>query len=176
MNEKKARDRRGIPFSAALSAAVLALGAAGWFGYSWWDAGQDDGIQRGIAREGVLQAAQQGVLTFNTLDFHQAAAGYDRWLEASTGTLRDELAKDTANGVKRIEEAKTVSTAKILDAAVTELDDGASTAKVIASVETVVTPDGGTPVTKHSRLLAGLTRTGDAWKLDALSPVPVTGA
>lgn len=163
--------------TALTSAAVaVAVGAAGWFGYTWWDAAHDDGVHRAVARDEALQAGQRGIAGFNTLDFRQAAAGYDRWVGLSTGELHDELVKDAEASKKRISDGKTVSEAKILDAAVTDLDDTAGTAKVIAAVEIVVTPDGGGPSTKRNRFQAALVRTGDGWKLDGLGQVPVGGA
>ncbi|GAA1982536.1 hypothetical protein [Amycolatopsis minnesotensis] len=158
------------------AAIVVAVGAAGWFGYTWWDAAHDGGVHRAVARDQALRAGQQGIAGFNTLDFRQAAAGYDRWVGLSTGELHDELVKDADASKKRISDGKTVSEAKILDAAVTDLDDTAGTAKVIAAVEIVVTPEGGSPATKRNRFQAALVRTGDGWKLDGLGQVPVGGA
>ncbi|QWF83741.1 hypothetical protein HUW46_07184 [Amycolatopsis sp. CA-230715] len=163
--------------TALTSAAVaVAVGAAGWFGYTWWDAAHDDGVHRAVARDQALQAGQQGIAGFNTLDFRQAAAGYDRWVGMSTGEWRDELVKDAEASKKRIADGKTVTEAKILDAAVTDLDDTAGTAKVIAAVEMVVTPEGGGPVTKRLRFQAGVARTDQGWKLNGLSPIPVGDA
>ena len=70
--------------------------------------------------------------------------------------------------------AKSVTTAKVLDAAVVSLDPNAGSATVIASVEITVTPDGGTAVVKRERLRAELTRVGSAWKVGQIGQVGVT--
>ena len=64
-----------------------------------------------------------------------------------------------------------MTTSKVLDAAVSELDDRAGTAELIAVVESTVTPDGGQKVTKINRYLTKLTRTDDGWKLSQLGPL-----
>ncbi|WP_410588008.1 hypothetical protein [Amycolatopsis sp. lyj-23] len=154
-------------------AAVLATVAAGWSGFTWWQAAHDDGVARAVVREEALQAGRTAVAGLTTLDYRQAAPGYQRWLDLSGGALHDELAADRPGGLDRIAQAKTVTAGKVTDAAVTEVDTGAGTAKLIASVELVVTPDGGDAVTKRNRFQAELTRGPDGWHVTGLGQVPV---
>ncbi|MEC3982408.1 hypothetical protein [Amycolatopsis sp. H20-H5] len=158
----------------SLALAVVAIAFAAWFGYAWWHAAHDDGIGRAVVRDDALKAGQQAVATLTTLDYRQAGPGYQRWLDASTGALHDELAADQQGSLDRITQAKTVTDGKVLDAAVTEVDSGAGTAKVIASVELQVKPDGGDPVTKRNRFQAELARTPAGWRVTALGQIPVT--
>ncbi|RSN26257.1 hypothetical protein DL990_32240 [Amycolatopsis sp. WAC 01416] len=158
---------------AALLAAV-ATALAAWFGHSWWDASRDDGVARATVREEALQVGRQAVTALTTLDYRQAEQGYQNWLNLSGGALHEELARDREGGLGRIDQAKTVTTGRVVDAAVTEVDSGGGAAEVIASVELEVRPEGGEAVTKHNRFRAGLNRTPDGWRVTSLGQVPVT--
>ncbi|MEQ0562008.1 hypothetical protein ABJI51_23235 [Amycolatopsis sp. NEAU-NG30] len=154
-------------------AAVLATAAAGWSGFTWWQVAHDDGVARAAVREEALQAGRTAVAGLTTLDYRQAGPGYQHWLDLSGGALHDELAADRQGSLDRIAQAKTVTTGKVTDAAVTEVDTGAGTAKLLASVELVVTPEGGDAVTKRNRFQADLTRGPDGWRVTGLGQVPV---
>ncbi|OKJ93515.1 hypothetical protein AMK26_34065 [Streptomyces sp. CB03234] len=66
--------------------------------------------------------------------------------------------------------------ATVTDAALTALDVRAGTAELIATVRVETTPGDGRPAgTDRKRLEADLTRTGDGWKVTALTAVPVAG-
>ncbi len=69
-----------------------------------------------------------------------------------------------------------MTTAKILDAALTSLNIGTGTARIIVALQITVVPATGTPVTKQSRLAGALNRTPTGWKLSALGQVPVSAA
>ena len=153
------------------AAAVLATAAAGWSGYSWWHATHDDGVARAVVREDALRAGRSAIAGLTTLDYRQAAPGYQHWLDLSGGALHDELTADRQGSLDRIAQAKTVTSGKVTDAAVTEADTDA--AKLIASVELVVTPAGEEAVTKRARFRADLTRGAGGWQVTALSQVPV---
>lgn len=153
-------------------AAVLTTIAAGWSGFTWWQAAHDDGVARAVVREDALAAGRTAVAGLTTLDYRQAAPGYERWLELSGGALHDELAADRQGSLDRIAQAKTVTTGKVTDAAVTEVDTSAGTAKLIASVELVVAPEGADTVTKRNRFQADLTRGPGGWRVTGLGQVP----
>ena len=65
-----------------------------------------------------------------------------------------------------------ISSGKVIDAAVTQLDNRAGNATVIATVETTVAPSNGTPP-KRNRFSATLARDGGSWKLSDLQQVAV---
>ncbi|WP_447004525.1 hypothetical protein ACRAKI_33815 [Saccharothrix isguenensis] len=163
-----------LPVAAVL--AVLAAGYAVWAGVSWWSASSDDSVAFSREREEVLRVGQVGIANFTTLDYRKVDEDLDRWIETSTGDLRGEVERDRATRKKQIEDAKTVTASRVLDAAVTELDARAGNAHLIAVVETTVTPEGGQAVKKVNRYQTDLVRTDAGWKLSALGPVAAGGA
>ncbi|MFB9907525.1 hypothetical protein [Allokutzneria oryzae] len=149
-------------------AAVLAVltVAAGW---AWWSA--ESPAQH---RDEALRAGQRSLAVFNTLDHRRVDEGLRRWLEESAGGLNEEFRRMSAESKDQIRQARTVTEGRVTDAALTELDGNAGTAKLIASVEVAVTPDGGPPATKRNRYQADLLRTPSGWKTTSLTPVPLS--
>jgi Mce-associated membrane protein len=162
------------PVLLAATVLVVAAGAcAAYFGWSWYRAAHDDALAYSRARDAVLYAAEQGVQNMNTLDYRKVDQGLAAWEDSSTGDLHQELVQGRAQFMAQVQVAKTVTTAKILDGAVTELDDRTGKAGVIVAVQITVTPPSGPPTTKQSRMRAQLTRTPSGWKLSALGQAPV---
>jgi Mce-associated membrane protein len=64
---------RNLPLIAASVLAVAAAACAGWFGWSWYSAAHSPAAATARARDVALQDAEQAVLNFNTLDYHQAS-------------------------------------------------------------------------------------------------------
>ncbi|MEU4444425.1 nuclear transport factor 2 family protein [Actinosynnema sp. NPDC050801] len=158
-----------LPVTAVL--AVLAFGYALWAGVSWWSASSNDSVEFSREREEVLRVGQVGIANFTTLDYKKVDEDVDRWLDSATGELRSEIEDGRDERRKQIEDAKSVTVSRVLDASVTELDSRAGKAHLIAVVETTVTPEGGQPVRKINRYQMDLTRTDAGWKLSALGPV-----
>jgi Mce-associated membrane protein len=152
---------------------VLAAAFAGWAGWSWYSAAQAGPPSTAQLRDQVLQAGEQAVVNFDTLDYRKVSQGLNLWEQSSTGTLHSEIAAGRTQFEQQITQAKTVTTAKILDGALTSLNARAGTATIIVAVQVTVTPAKGTPVVKQSRLAGRLARTPSGWKLSALGPVPV---
>ncbi|ACU40426.1 hypothetical protein [Actinosynnema mirum] len=165
---------RVLPVAVVL--VVLSAGYALWAGMTWWSASTGDSVAYARERDEVLRVGQVGVVNFTTLDFRKVDEDLDRWLDSSTGDLRREVEEGRQTRREQIEAAKTVTTSRVLDAAVTELDARAGTAALIAVVETTVAPEGGQPVKKINRYRTALTRTDAGWKLAALGPVAAGGA
>jgi len=161
--------------TAVVLAALAALFAA-WSGWSWYrasTAGPPPGVQ---LRDQVLQAGEQAVQNFNTLDYRNVAAGLALWEQSSTGPLHTEISTGRAQFEQQIQQTKTITTARILDGALTALNPRAGTASIIVAVQITVTPASGSPVTKQSRLAGTLTKTSSGWKLSQLGQVPVGAA
>lgn len=159
--------------------AVLPLAAAvfaGWAGWSWQSASHSAALAASRVRDEALQAGEQAVQNFSTLDYRRVRQGLDLWEQSSTGGLRAEIVAGRAQFEQQVVQAKTVTTAQVLDAALTSLNVRAGTATLIAAVQITVTPTRGAPVVKQNRLEGVLTRTPDGWKLSALGQVPVSGA
>ena len=160
----------------ALVLAILAALFAAWSGWSWYrasTAGPPPGVQ---LRDQVLQAGEQAVQNFNTLDYRKVAAGLALWEQSSTGPLRTEISKGRAQFESQIQQTKTITTARVLDGALTALNPRAGTASILVAVQITVTPASGSPVTKQSRLAGTLTKTSSGWKLSQLGQVPVGAA
>ena len=171
------KERRRLPrdpvLLVAVALTVVAAACAGYFGRSWYAAAHDDSLAYSRDRDAVLRAAEQGVQNMNTLDYRKVDQGLASWEDSSTGDLRQELVQGRAQFAAQVRQAQTVTTAKILDGAVTELDDRVGKAGVIVAVQITVTPSSGTPTTKQSRMRAQLTRTPSGWKLSALGQAPL---
>jgi Mce-associated membrane protein len=163
-------------FVTALVLVVLAAAFAGWGGWSWYRAAHAGPTASAQLRDQVLQAGEQAVQNFNTLDYRKVAQGLTLWEQSSTGTLHGEIAAGRAQFERQIQQTKTITTARILDGALTSLNAQAGTASLIVAVQITVTPAHGAPVTKQSRLAGQLTRTPSGWKLSALGQVPVGAA
>ena len=160
----------------ALVLAVLAAGFAAWSGWSLYQASNAAPPASAQLRDQVLQAGEQAAQNFNTLDYRKVAAGLALWEQSSTGALHTEIVAGRSQFTQQIEQTKTVTTARILDGALTALNPRAGTASIMVAVQITVTPASGSPATKQSRLLGTLTRTPSGWKLSALGQVPVGAA
>ena len=161
---------RVLPVAAAV-AAVLAL----VFGALWLIALNSDSVSVAAERDAVLRDARQAVLNLNTLDYHNAQAGLDLWVQSSTGSVRDEFAKNRDAYAKLVTQQKRTTTATISDAAVGELDDRSGVARVLLGVDVTVTPEGQPPSVTRQRIEAEMTRTDDGWKVSALDPLLTPG-
>jgi Mce-associated membrane protein len=161
-----------------LATAVLLLLAvivfAVWAGVSWLSAPRASAAAQ--SRDAALRAGEQDVLNFNTLDYKTVAQGLRLWEQSSTGALHSQITAGQASFEQEIRQAQTVTTARILDGALTSLDAHAGTAKIIVALQLTVTPAHGSATTKQSRLAGSLTLTPGGWKLSSLSQVPVGAA
>jgi Mce-associated membrane protein len=153
---------------------VVVVAFAAWAGSSWLSAPRASGDAQ--IRDQALRAGEQAVLNFNTLDYRTVGQGVKLWEQSSTGSLHDEVVAGQAAFEQQIVQAKTVTTAKILDGALTGLNAQAGRASVIVALQITVTPATGSAATKQSRLAGQLIRTPSGWKLSALGQVPVGAA
>ncbi|MGN9790116.1 hypothetical protein ACTMTU_03290 [Streptomyces sp. OZ13] len=154
---------------AARAAVVLSLLFCAFGGWSYARADGDESLAFAASRDAVLAEGKRHVETLTGFDGRKPEAGLRRWLDASTGPLREELRE------AKTKEGRTAR-ARITDAALTTLDDRTGTAELIATVEVETdTAGGGTPNTERKRLEATLARTADGWKVRSLAAVPVGG-
>ncbi|KDN21320.1 hypothetical protein DV20_15635 [Amycolatopsis rifamycinica] len=161
------------PLRVAVFAVVVTAAFAGWSGFSWYRTAHSEELTYGTARDEALAGGRELVARLCTLDYHRLDQGLAQWLDASTGPLHDRLARTDDATKKTLVQDATVSTGRVLDAALSELDEHAGTAKLLASVEITAQKDGVAPATKRNRFAAGLVRTGGGWKLSALDELPV---
>jgi Mce-associated membrane protein len=160
---------------AGVALFVASAATAAFFGTSWLLAANDESISFAEHRDEAWQAGTQEIVNFNTLDYHDVQRGLNLWLDSSTGALHNEVEQGRDANATRIAQAKTTTTAQVLDAAISELDDRAGKATMIAVVNVNLLPDGQPPTQKRFRYQAELTRVGPQWKLSALGQVPVGG-
>ena len=152
-----------------VGAAAVAAAFCGWSGWTYHQSTHSDSVRFAAARDQVARAGRQEIATMNTLDARQPDAGLRRWLDASTGALRDELRRTSAANRQKIAGARVSAEGTVTDLAVTELDTRAGTAQVIATVQV----DLGSRGTERKRFTAVLARTPTGWKLSSLTAVPV---
>ncbi|MHC0433701.1 hypothetical protein ACX6XY_26550 [Streptomyces sp. O3] len=163
---------RGGASTALALAAAIALAFAAWSGWSWYAAAHDDAADFAAARDQALAAGEQAVQNLNTLDHRDLRRGLDSWEAATTGDLHDELRKGRDEFEKQVRSARTVTTAKVLSGALSELDERSGRASVLIALRITVDAPKKKPVSKESRLIGELTRTGDGWKLSGLGQAP----
>lgn len=159
--------RMAIVLAAVL--AVLASLTAGWFGISWYRAAHDDSLDLAATRDVVLREAQQVAVNLNTLDYRNVEAGLDRWLSSSTGRLATEFRTNRDSYVEAIENARTTTEARVLDAAVAELNP--DVARVLLIVDVTAIKEQGGPVVNRQRLQLEMSRTEHGWKASAIESV-----
>ena len=112
---------------------------------------------------------------FNTLDYRHVDQGIRLWLQSSAGALHSQVQHSRTAFAQQVQQAKTVTTARVLDGALTALNTRTGTASIIVALQITVMPPSGTPVTKRSRLQGQLTRTAAGWRLTEIGQVPVSG-
>ncbi|MFI1091192.1 hypothetical protein [Streptomyces sp. NPDC020917] len=157
-------------WTAGWTVAALLLGLAAW---SYATTRGDDALRFGKARDAALGAGRQDIARLNTVDAAHLDRDLGLWLDATTGPLHDQLTRTHSADADQLKASGTSTRGTVTDAAVTELDTRAGTAKVIATVQVRVTPKDGAATTDRKRFEAGLSRTGGSWKLTALTAVPV---
>ncbi|WP_190820690.1 nuclear transport factor 2 family protein [Saccharopolyspora pogona] len=157
----------------ALVALAISLVACVGLGLTWAMAANNSSVSRAEVRDAALRDGQSAIINFNTLDYRDVDRGLQRWEDNSTGPLRDEVRQGRQNYASQIGQAKSSTTARILDAGIVELDERAGKARMIAVVQVTVTIDGQQPANKQDRYQAELAREGEMWKLSGLGTVPV---
>lgn len=153
---------------------IVAAGLATWSGVSWWQASHDDAASLARMRDDVLRAGTQEIAALNTMNAAHLDQGLRLWLDASTGTLRDQLRDTEPQSRQRVEQAQSSAAGRVTDAVVTQLNRQAGTAAIIAAVDIRVTPRTGSATTQRNRYQAGLTLTTAGWKLSSLTAIPVS--
>lgn len=169
--DARTSDRRWWPLLLVTLAAAVAVSGL----LMWWQADQDPQRAKAERRDAVLIDARHDIETMNTLDYRSVDKGVKQWSQVTTGTLRDQLAGVSADDRTLLAEQKKISTGRVVDAAVVDVD--ATSATVIAAVEVTVEdaakPDSD-PTVKRNRFSAELVKVGGRWKLESLQQVAVS--
>ncbi|MFJ8399391.1 hypothetical protein ACIQ9K_02850 [Streptomyces microflavus] len=154
---------------AVLLAAALLCSLGTW---SYAQARSDRTLSYAKARDAALAQGKRHLATLNSLDGKDATSvttGLRAWRDSSTGPLHDQLKRSSAADARTLTTAGDTARGKVTSAALTALDDRTGTAELIATVDVRVTPRTGTPGTQRKRFTATLARTGDGWKVKALT-------
>jgi Mce-associated membrane protein len=152
--------------------AGLAVLAAGVGGVSWWQAATDSDVQLARTRDVVLDAGSRALVDLNTIAPDDAEAGLDRWERSATGPLLEDLEGKREQNLAAVRAAGTSTSARLLRAAVTEVDAGR--AHMIAALEVAETGKDGQVTPKRSRLDAELASTPEGWKVTAVEVVGIS--
>lgn len=164
--------RRGF----LIAAIVLLAGStafAAWAGWSWYRAGNDDSVTYARARDAALEEGRENLAILSSLDHQRVDEGIGEWIEVSAGPLQQRLQDSTDETITTLREAGTVAQGDVLDAGITELDEYAGTATMVAVVEIRKSTEDGRDATERHRFTAGLKRTDEGWKLDSLNQLPL---
>ncbi|QGV77624.1 hypothetical protein [Streptomyces ficellus] len=164
---------------AAVALAALLCGLSAW---TYARSAGDDTRAYARERDAALDAGRAHVARLSSWDASRPGTVRAGWLDATAGDLHERLRKTG----QREDTATATTRATVTDAALTALDDRAGTAGLIATVRVETAPgggkagggkpDAGRPAdTDRKRLEAALVRTGDGWKVTALTAVPVAG-
>ncbi len=169
-------DRVTVLARVAVGAVVLGLAGVLVFGGLWLTATRGERAEVAAAREGALGAARQIAVNLQTLDHSTVDTGMDIWMASATGPLLEELTKNRAQYVEQIRKVRTTTSARLVDAALADLDPASGRARVIAAVDVNTSQTlNGTPtpaVGKQVRIQLELVRTPDAgWKAAAASAI-----
>lgn len=144
---------------------VVAALAAGWFGWSWYQAAHDDGLEFARMRDTVLREATEALDALNSVDYRTAKQDIKRWDRVSTGRFGQELASGWKAQVEQIRKAKIVAETTVVSAAVTALKPHDGRARVMAVLDIEVSHGGKSPQSRYSLVEATLTRTEQGWKV-----------
>ncbi|MGH3621450.1 MAG: hypothetical protein ACRDQ5_06625 [Sciscionella sp.] len=160
----------------ALVLVLVAAGFAAWFGYAWWNAGDDASANYAQQRDVVNRVGVGAIKNFTTIDYTKPDEYFKNIASSTTGQLHDELTQGQARYRKGIVTAKSSTDGKVLDSAVTSLDLNKGTAKMIAAVDATVTGQKRRPTTQRLWLQLELDRTGSIWKVSKLLGAPGASA
>lgn len=165
---------RPSPRPSALTAglalgAVVALGAAAWFGVGWGKALFVDRPQA-QARDAALVDAQQAAVNIASSDTNDLDGTFATMRSSVTGdelaaeidSVREQLARQAGSGVKL--------TAKVQDAALTELDRGAGTATALVVLDQHYADATTYRDTRITQKLS-LVNVDGTWKAAAVAPL-----
>jgi Mce-associated membrane protein len=161
-----------------VAAVVAGLGLIGSvvFGALWWTTAHGPATQVASARDDALAAARQIAVNLQTLDYRTVDKGLDNWEASATGPLLDEFKKNHKQYADQIRQVQTTTNARLVDAALSDLDVAAGKATAVAAVDVsttqMVNGAPSLPITKQVRIKLELVRTpDDGWKADAASAI-----
>ncbi|WP_225845105.1 hypothetical protein [Streptomyces sp. HPF1205] len=167
------RRRAGALWATAWALAALVCTLGGW---TFVHVRGDGDLRYAKARDAALGDGRRDIAALTTVDSGHLGRDLGTWLAVTTGPLHDTLARTHTADETSLRRSGASTRGTVTDAAVTELDTRAGTARLIATAEVRTTPRTGAPATDRKRFEATLARTPRGWKLTALTAVPAGGA
>jgi Mce-associated membrane protein len=153
--------------------AVAAVGAAAWFGDSWWGAAHDPTARTVAARDEALSAVRRLAVTLQTVDAQHPEQSMASWQASATGKLLDKLRREQNKFIGQLKKTPTATRTTVLDAALTAVDPDAGTATAIVALQedqiVMVNGQPGAPTQRRVRIKLDLDRTDDGWKVASSS-------
>lgn len=134
------------------------------------------GAHTAAGRDDALAAARQIAVNLQTLDYATVDKGLDIWQSSATGQLLAEIQKNRVQYSDQLRKVQTTSTARVVDAALSDLDLAGGRAAAVAAVDVKTTQNvNGTPslpVTRQVRIKLELVRVADTgWKAASASAI-----
>lgn len=168
--------RRSVGYALVLAAAVFLA----WSAWSLVQAGRSEQPGEGFSstRDQVLRTGVQQIVVLNSMDSRRVDASLARWMEVTTGPLRETLTRDRAEAKARFQKARTTARAEVTSAAITSLDTKTGTATVIASLRIRVGTGAATGQKTEQRKRYQFAMERDpsgAWRIKSLTAIPATG-
>lgn len=162
--------RRRLPTVAAVVCVGLLLAFVG-ASVQMTRVHQTANHQRQLAAE-FAAAARQGVVRLTSLDANHPEQSVRRILEDSTGTFREEFARNAGEFTKTVAESKVIEQGTV-QAAVVDLNTMTSESAVVlvASTSEVTNSAGGKESPRKFRLVVTMSRDGDQLKMAKVDPV-----
>lgn len=168
--EPSRRSNRSLVITGWVLVAVAAVCAL-VFGVLWVNAsGNSDAASFSKMRDDALRAAEQGSINLTTLDYRNVQQGLNRWRDSTTGELYSQLTSGNlvSTFTKQAQQAKSITTGKVLDAVITDLDEHAGKASALVYMDVTVSASGGKPSEKRVPLQWDLTLVNGVWKLSGI--------
>ncbi|TDC41835.1 hypothetical protein E1281_36930 [Actinomadura sp. KC345] len=157
-----------------IAAATVFLCSSLWSLYQA-DRGADN--EYAAARDDLTRAAVQHITLLNTIDPKRADIDLAHWQRVATGPFHEALKADMPTARAKFAKQTAPSHGKVTALAVTEFDDPAGKATVVASVRifTEATGDDGRRTEQRKRYEVGMQRVAGGWKVSSLKPLAPGG-
>ncbi|MCM6775032.1 hypothetical protein NDR87_24345 [Nocardia sp. CDC159] len=175
--ERSASRMRTALTMVAAVAAIVALAAALWFGVGWVRAAFFTDGPRAAARDAALDGARQAAINITTMKLDDVDGSLATARSSMTGDLLDTANKNKDQMKQRAVAGGVNSEAKVLSAAVTELNSERDHAATLVVLEV----DSSGPGKPSDRLrftwAIDMVKSGDTWKAEQVQtvaePVPL---
>lgn len=157
------RDRAVAVLVAVAVIAALACAGLGW---RWWAVAHGEPATTAATRDAAVSQGTRALDVLHTIDHRTAAADLDAWARVTSGPLHSRLTGDRERHIERARADETVATATVTRTALSELDTGKGTARLLAVVDTDVGDE-----RRRSTLIASLTRKDGRWTVSNVQAV-----